>query len=373
MMVQKKSISQITGVRGIVAFLIAYVLHWALLYWAIPDFNNEVLEAAFGSSATVLLYSPNLFFLFSGYLIHQSSNVKIISGDMSFGDYILPKIKKLYPIVITTAIITWTLQNLGRLMWGYYPLHADGGEMRNSIISLLLSFLGIQSGVISDNDTLSVNGPAWFVSVLFICYALYYIITYFIKSKLGQNFVYLLISLLGVYVIVTSPNLPFLYMVNGRGYFNFFLGVLIKEYVDFVEKGIEPVWIKRGLKVFTYVIAAVAFLYSFERCCLHGNETEGMVFILTLMFWPSLVYLVIHGYIFKWIFSFPLFVWLGKVSMPIFLCNFPTDLLIRMCDIKFQWNLDYTNPWVWLIHIIVSLVIVVIFHLIFEVSWKKRE
>jgi len=370
MSVQKRNISQITGLRGIIAFLIAYVLHWMLLFWAIPDFNNEFIEQAFGASATAILYSPNVFFIFSGYLIHKSYHERLTNEEISFADFMIPKMKKIYPIVITTAFITWMLQNLGLYMFGVYPLHQDGGTVRNSVVSLLLSVLGLQSGYFSDNDAMSVNGPAWFVAILFLCYVIYYFITRLIHCKWGQNLCYVGLIILGIFIICVSPNLPLLYMVNGRGYFSFFAGVMIREVIELMEDPDEEDSYNI-LKIFTYIIAIVCFIYSGYECIIKANYAHRDILILTIFFWPSLVYLTLHGYVLKWIFSFPVFVFLGKMAMPIFLCNFPTNVAIRMCDMHFGWNLDYTNPWLWFAHIILSLLIVFIFHIIFEVSWKK--
>jgi len=358
-------IDQITGLRGVVAFLIAYALHWVLLFQAGPDLYSPFLTGLFSASMLLIVYSPNVFFVLSGYLIHQSYNNRIAKGEISFGRYILPKIRKIYPLVIVTMLVTWGLQNLSLLKWGYYPLHADGGEVRNSVQSLILSILGMQSGYISDNDYCSVNGPAWFVSILFLCYVIYFLITKLFKNKCIQNVVYSVFVILGIYILCTIPNMPLLYSVNGRGYYSFFAGVLMKEVLDTYVT-------ERNKKLF-YMLFLFAFVGAMSIFALPNVDEYVKVLVLAFFFWPSLVYLVIHGFVLKNILALPCFVWLGKISMPIFLCNFPTLLMICICDLYFGLDLKYTNMVVWIVHVIISLVIALAAHYIFEVQRKKHD
>ena len=368
---KKQSINQITGLRGVIAFQIAYILHWAVLFQALPDFHNPAITLILGGTCGVVVFAPNVFFIMSGYLIHKSYNRRISDGVIDFWDFILPKMKKIYPLVITTAIITWILQNLGKMLYGAYPLYAEGGEVRNSVLSLLLSIIGMQSGYISDGDSMSVNGPAWFVAVLFLNYGIYYFVTMIVKKKWIQNTIYALLVISGIVLMIIPQELPLLYYINGRGYFSFFIGVLMLEVVQIIEMAEEET--KILWQRILYVIMCILFAISFYICCLNSESESYEVFLMMVLFFPSIVYLLLHGYVLSWIFSRKCFVLLGKAAMPMFLCNFPTNVAIRLCDMYFGWNLDYTNPWIWLIHIVISMIFVVIFHFIFEVSWKKQK
>lgn len=358
-------IRQITGLRGIIAFLIAYVLHWALLFGAVPEFHNSYAEYLFGASCPLIFLSPNLFFLLSGYLIHKSYYKRITDKTISLKEFILPKIKKIYPMVIVTAIIVFLLQNIGYYMYGEYILHADGGEARNSVFALLISFLGMQSGYFSDNDALSVNGPAWFVSILFLCYGIYFLFTSSIKDKWLQRTLYLIMVVIGGFLIIDVPGVPLLYSVNGRGYFSFFLGVLICDGVSFIED-MDRVDCREKLSKIIYVLSLFSCGCAFYFCCIKSNDIPFEPLILAMFFWPALMYIVMYGYVLRRILSLNIFVLLGKISMPIFLCNFPTDLTIRMVDKAFELELDYKDPFLWILHIIISLMIAAIFHVLFE-------
>lgn len=351
-------IKQITGLRGVIAFLIAYVLHWALLFEEIPEFGNVILDSIFAYGCPIIFLSPNLFFLLSGYLIHQSYNSRISENKISFKDFMLPKVKKIYPMVIATAILVFVLQNIGNYILGEYVLHADGGDLRNSLPTLLLSFAGMQSGFFSDNDMLSVNGPAWFVSVLFLCYGIYYFITLLISKKWMRIAVYFIFILIGGWLIWDAPGLLFLYTVNGRGYLCFFLGVLINEVVLSIKES--------SRKNLLYIFSLLSCVCSFYICCINRTDIPHEDLILAVMFWPAFMYIVIHGFVLSKLLSMKVFLILGKWAMPIFLCNFPTDLMIRLCDKIFLLNIDYSNPWIWCLHVIVSLMIAYFFHVRFE-------
>lgn len=358
----KNEIRQITGLRGVIAFLIAYVLHWTLLFGAVPEFHNMHLEYLFGASCPLIFLSPNLFFLLSGYLIHKSYYNRITDKTISLKEFFLPKMRKMYPMVILTASITFIVQNIGFQLYGEYILHADGGEVRNSFVALLLSFLGMQSGYFSDNDTLSVNGPAWFVAILFLCYGMYFLFTSFPRKVWMQRLLYLITTVVGVVLIIDAPGVFLLYSVNGRGYCSFFLGVLICEFVSFIEGMDISDNMRLLLKNIIYIVSLICLGGSFYLCCVKSKGIPYEPLALAVLFWPALMYIVIHGYVLRRLLSLKVFVLLGKISMPIFLCNLPTDLLIRMVDKVFELNLNYKDPWLWFVHIIISLIIATVFH-----------
>lgn len=122
---------------------------------------------------------------------------------------------------MASALVTWLLQKVGYAIYGVYILHSDGAGVRNSLKALLVSLLGLQTGWISDNDTLAVNGPSWFVSVFFVCYAIYYLLTRYVRGRLWQNVSYMGMMALGIFLMIHPLGLPLLYCTSGRGYFSF--------------------------------------------------------------------------------------------------------------------------------------------------------
>ena len=167
----------ITGLRGFIAILTVMGYHYFILL-------GNPFEG--GATATFLknvvfiigMTGPNAFFLMSGFLMHGRAEKRILTGELKFGAYLYGKIRKLYPMMLAGTLIVFAAERIGYEILGAFPVHASGGELRYSVLALILSILGVQSGWISDGDTLAVNGPGWFISCLMICYILYYIMCF---------------------------------------------------------------------------------------------------------------------------------------------------------------------------------------------------
>lgn len=371
MSTSKKNILQLTGVRGLIAFLIAYIWHYYLILGVIPFQGNPVTKHLFDSLGSLYFYIPDVFFVISGYLIQKSYSTRIMEQNLSFVGFMIPRVKKIYPIMIATTCITWLLQRYGFYMFGYYPLHADGGEIRNSILSFILSLFCMQSGYISDNDVMAINGPTWFVAVLILCYAIFYMINRYIKTERVKRVIYVLFIFIGIFILEKQPHFPLMYTVNARGYIGFFMGALMSDYnYKYIQNNRYEPECQKKKAFLSYIVVLIIFSIT-----VFLQQTQDLTFntsVVCAIIWPLFVYLVIHGYLMSRLFSLKPFVLLGQISMPIFLCNFPTDLLIKICDLYFKWELDYTSELVWLVHVLISLIIAVVFHFLFEVSWKKN-
>lgn len=356
---ERKNFTQITGMRGIVAALTAYLLHYNLLFGTGPDMGS-VIDPVLGTIAKYWFYASFPFFWLSGFLMFYAYEERIASGQLTFKRYMLPKIKKLYPIMIVTALLVFGLEWAGKFVFGYFPLHADGGELRYSPLSLLLSLLGLQSGFVSDGDAMAVNGPSWFTSILLVCYVIYYFIAAFVKKDRTRTAIYVAMLLLGVALLVRPLNLPLLYFCNGRGYFGFFFGVLTAKYtLSDAKRPLARSALNRGC------LAAI-FILAVGVLALYFNLPVNLEIWVDGVLWVPALYLTIYGRVLCRFCSQKTIVWLGTIAMPIFLCDIPTKLLIRMTDLGLGLNLDYSRPWIWAGHIVLSLFVAWMFHLIFE-------
>lgn len=342
---EQKRQNEITGLRGLSACTIAYIFHYTELFHTMPQ-AGVVQETVMGFLARYSVYMSEVFFMLSGFLLYQAYQGRITEHKISFGNFMIPKMKKIYPMMIVTAFVTWLLQRIGYWVYGCYLLHPDGAEMRNSIKALIVSVLGIQSGWISDNDTLAVNGPSWFVSIYFLCYAIYYVLTYLLKKPWQQNLCYGGMAILGIALVIHPLGVPFLYCTNGRGYFSFFAGILLAQLVARQNE---------GMRQWGCVLAAlmgVGAIVLSERTPSCRTAAYVSAFI-----WLPLIYLVTNQSLLRRVFGWKPFVWLGNLCMPIFLWNMATDLLLVLLDRIFRWQLDYSGMGVWLFHVLLSIVV----------------
>ena len=352
---------EITGLRGIAACIIAYVFHYTILFQAMPQVNS-CQTFIMGELARYGAYMSEIFFVLSGMLMYEKYHNRLSEEDLV--PFFFSKMRKTFPLMICTACLTWILQRVGHWRFGYYILHADGGETRNSLKALLLSVTGLQTGWFSDNDVFAVNGPSWFISVWLVCQFIFFLITKYIKRDGLQNLGYGLMMVLGAVLMVTPFRLPLLYQCNGRGYFSFFAGIFLIQFFHILNE--------RRRKV--GCVISLAMLLA-ALCYAKNREISIFVLYVSVFLWPSLVFLCCNSSLLKKILSCKVMVILGSICMPIFLCNMFTDVLIRFVDLQLQLNIDYADPWVWVGHVIFSLLIAGVFHLIFEKRTfiKKRK
>ncbi len=96
-----------------------------------------------------------------------------------------------------------------------------------TLYHLVLNLLGIQCGLLGVE--FSFNAPTWFVSVLLVCYVLYWLILYLLRhSKEAIPCFYMIMAVLGGALILKDElSEPFFNVMIGRGLLNFFIGAIL--------------------------------------------------------------------------------------------------------------------------------------------------
>lgn len=339
----------IQGLRGLLAFIFAYIFHYELLFQAMPV-QMPVLRELFETLGRITFYASDIFFILSGYLTHQAYETRIENGRLSLRNYLVPKMKRIYPYVIGTVIANFLLERIGLRLLGYYPLHGDGGSVRYSLGALIANCAGIQSGWISEGDMLAVNGPSWFISILFLCYLLHYLQVRYIKNQKTRILMYGGMVVLGIFLLFQPVELPLLYKVCGRGYVGFYLGVLMHTGLERLGESVKKrlvIPIAAALVISVYLCATGWVNYMIPEVC---------------VIFPAAVYLTIYEPVSKAILSGRMMQSLGRYSLVMYLCNIPTMTLIELCNQQWDWKLDYNNTLVWIGVILFSLFVTYIVH-----------
>lgn len=213
---------------------------------------NEVFHSAFN----VLLwpayqyggyFGNYIFFMASGLLVAFTYKERVTNQTITFSQYIIRRILKLCPMYLLT--------NFAMILYLYFE---DVSQIFN-IKKLLTTALILPSGWFSQDTP--YNQPLWFVSVLMICYILYYAV-----GKLSHRFsaVYMLLCVIlvfwGMILEVKAWDIPFHYRICGEGYMNFFLGVILAEMI------MNPKINRKYVLTFNFIslglIAVVIFLFK---------------------------------------------------------------------------------------------------------------
>lgn len=340
----KKSVS-INGMRGITAFLIACVLHYFLVCGN-PGFSNQFA----GAVSYILVKASQVFFVLSGYLIAQSYELQG-EARKTFVDFFKKKIIKIYPMMITSVLYIYAIQKISKRNFGEYVLY--GGDEKYNIRSLILNCLGFQSGWIGAKDAVAVNGPTWFISVLFVCYFLHFFLGK-LKNKKIKLIIYMLLYFFGMIAVDKNIIFPLLYGDNCGGYSGYFLGVLMAHILG--PKG-NPRKMRYRVCFVIYSIVLFAYIWI-----VRGN----IVYAMSIWGWPFLSYLSIYNLAFGKICSLKLFTFLGDISMALFIWNLPIfftiDYVRRFICIGDIYSCFIT----WFVVIIIDVLCTFLIHKIFD-------
>ncbi|MCI8712042.1 MAG: acyltransferase [Ruminococcus sp.] len=358
-MKKEKKNSGLIGLRGILVLMTALGFHYSMLYGMVPA-KSQVGVRMFNLFYVFGLTAPNVFLIMSGYFMYHKYRQRIRDG-LGFKDYLAPRVKKIYPLMIFFHLYLFAVENIGKLQLGVYPLHADGGELRYSLKSLIVSILGIQSGLFAEADSMSVNGPSWFVTTLMLCYILYFLIVRFVKNKQLECAVYVMLGIIGVIFTFRPVHFPFLYECSARGLFFFFAGIIIHIAMDASSEN--------GRK--KQICVAILLLIVMGILTVLVNYNDFTVW-QTYLTWPCMVYLIINSNTLQKALSFPPFVWVGNRSMSVFLGNLPILTTVSWLNLLYGWNLDYGNWTVWLLVAALTLIIGEITYYIFENRRRKK-
>lgn len=267
-MEKKKQYPSVTALKGL--FILLIVLHNSL------NLNN-LLESVPGT-AFIRLYGgvlgDSLFFLISGFLFAYSYRDRIRSGSVSFGDFLLRRMQKLYPLYLITNAAALVICGL---QYGISAL-----PLKKTAFTVLLQMGGgLDRGV-------PYNAPTWFLSALFVCYILFYGAAYWAKRPTQYYFVIVLGIIWGYYLSSANLNIPFCFEGNGTAFLNFFLGCALASLFSMVKTR-TAFW----LRPVCLLSVCLSFFMIF-RC---GVEiaSGGFAIACAFVISPMILYLTVSG------------------------------------------------------------------------------
>ena len=115
-------------------------------------------------------YVVELFFVLSGFFMLRY--IKKIQNGLSFQEFYLKRAFRLLPLVACSAIVYEVLLEVYHFLY-----RTSWFDVEVTLFGVLTTSLGIQSGWAFSNP--SVNNPVWYISVLLLCYAVFYLLTRF--------------------------------------------------------------------------------------------------------------------------------------------------------------------------------------------------
>lgn len=254
-----------------------------------------------------------LFFLLSGYLVYKY--IEIIKNDstLTLWKWYLKRAARLLPLLIASVfvfqlgkIIYLNMDHIYRTQLLEYPI---------SLWETLITCLAMHDGWAI--TTAYINASTWYISVLLICYLVFYIITK-AAHKLGCSPTYMYF---GMILLGMSPlchrNLPLLTPATSRGYYAFFFGVLLACFVNRFGMG-------KRLKITAFAVYAVITVLLLKASQI---VILNQVFVLTFMLFPSVIILCETDFA-KNIFRHRIWNTLGAMTYGMYIWHVPVLLWI---------------------------------------------
>ena len=307
---QKKTRAYSFDFLKLIASIIIVFLHYQQHYKAdYPGINFYGGSFDFGIIV-------ELFFILSGFFI-VSYEAKVKDG-LSFGTFYTKRLARLLPLLVISAVAYCTAYTL--------RMHLTDGSWiteRVSIWNLLVTCLGIQDGWVVENP--GINNPTWYISVLLLCYGVFYIVNFFARRWQIENtsWLYALIILIGIGIKTYKVNTLFLTTHSARGYYAFFWGCILAKYMK--GRAFPKKTIAAALLV---SLLGLAIVVSGRSSALLGETRYAMTFV----FLPPII-LLFNTDSMKKLFNSPAWGIAGRVSFDAYIwhaCVFQVIDIIRL-------------------------------------------
>lgn len=317
----KSSFREIDGLKGLFIMLIV-IMH---IQEAFQYSFYTVLRPVYSYGG---YFGNYMFFLLSGFLMGYWYTERIRNcgdGDtenksVGFLAFLKKRLLRIYPLYFVTNVFSIVLELI---------FH---GKAALDIRHIFLSFMMMSTGWVDDTNV-PYNRASWFVNVLMVCFILFYLVCRAGRKNKTVFYAFTVIGILAGHAFMISDlHVPFCFRTNGEGYFNFFAGVLLAQWFMAARVKAQTAAANTNKKDEIIAIAAgTGNLLIIAACIVSGglsNATSDVPTTVSLMVFLLLI-TVLYGKGLKTIFRNPVFVFLGKISMSIFLWHLPLLDLIQ--------------------------------------------
>lgn len=210
-----------------------------------------------------------LFFVISGFLMY--GYIEKIKRGLTFKEFYLKRVLRLVPLIAIVAIIYEIIIYLYSKVFGILFIN-----QKLDFFGTFISMLGIQEGWVFINPM--INNPMWYVSVLLLCYLIFYFITYKYEN-LNIIYLYIVMVLIGVGIRSYGIKLPFFNMQSARGYYSFFTGLILSIYLHRYK-------VTNFIKIICVILFVVISLLIIKDSSIIKKDIN---YILTFIYYPCVI------------------------------------------------------------------------------------
>ena len=253
------------------------------------------------------------FFILSGFFMLPW--IKRISDNAPGSDFRSFAFRRYRRILPMTALSVVVYELISYIIWRFFPAAVDGRTVLD-LWGAATSAFCVQSGWCFPNP--AINNPIWYISVLCLCYIVFYFVTY-LSRRIGCTPVYgyLIVMLIGFSIKMCSGGLPFANEKVCRGYISFFEGVLLAMLLDSFDTE------KKRYTILSLIILAVT-AYAFR------NRLTGDYYaVVGFLIYPEVIYLFLRKPV-KKLFASKLWSTIGNIQFHAYLWHVPMLVILSL-------------------------------------------
>ena len=189
------------------------------------------------------------FFILSGFIFFFMYKDMIFSKSISFKNFIILRLSRLYPLHLLTLFAMLFLQLLYNYLNDSYFIY-EGNNFKNFVLNFLLIH---QWGFSTE---WSFNNPSWSISVEFLLYMVFFLVSIFGIKNLFHSLLSLIIVL--IFFVIIQPKVTDLMI----GFVCFYIGGFTYFIYIYLKKTIN---IDKTKKLLTVLFLAIINLIVFGR------------------------------------------------------------------------------------------------------------
>ena len=195
-------------------------------------------------------YIVELFFILSGIFTYK--NIEIIKN-IKFSSFFLKKYLRFLPLIFISGLVYLFLE--------VFYVKLTGTNFTYSFFTTVTSLFGVSRCF---SERIMINNPVWYISVLLLCYILFFLVTKFAeKYNINKMFLYICVMIgsfiLRFFLIKNMISLPLLSDHIMRGYTTFFYGIIIAKLLK--NKNIKNNKFTFIISIFVCLLVVIFFKY----------------------------------------------------------------------------------------------------------------
>lgn len=296
-----------------------------------------------------------IFFMISGFVMAYNYQNKIANGEIAFNKYFFKRVKHLWFINFVTLLMV-TVEHFIYFRYTGTTYVASNFDLWHFILNIFL----LQYGITEMPYQYSYNVPAWCLTIELVCYIIYFVIIRSDKNKGYWLMKCISCVLIGLVVLNQRLEYPIINFDMARGITSYFIGVILCEMYKKYHN-IKNIWCNMGI----YIYLLISY-FAFRK---FGTEwMSGNIYFAILCFAPAVVWITVNNTLVRKLLSIKPIVFLGKISLYIYLLHFPVQYFIKIIDVMLHLNIRYSSYLFFMLYSFGTFLISLIFY-----NFHKKE